>query len=596
MPKGVFEKIIEFTLLGLIFWRPFFSGIVYPWSCTLTQILVLALALLWLLKMTFAGEIRLHRTLLDLPILAFFLVAVTSTLTSVNLHSSLSCLYRLTCYLLAYYLIINNLSHPKKIQRASLVILAGAFLIALYGIYQYRFGLEDVYRTLATSDITPQELADIKGRILSRRVFATFILPSNMAGYLGMVIPLGIGCFLARRSRAERILLIIVIVTMMAALGATKSIGGILSLVVGIALGAVLMKWGMRKVAIFGVLLLLTICIGFFFVYKEGELWDPSSKVTLRLYNWKGALEIIKDHPFTGTGMGTFGTAYLRYKAPQANETQFAHNWYLQSASEMGLLGLVALLWLLIILFKNGARTLMQIKGDDRWIAAGLLTGLGVYALHNLIDMDSYIPGIQMLFWVMAGLLILTRTEKPLDKRIKTIKRKAEGAKRWATSLIIALAILGLIFFVIKPYLARLHFSHALIYDRENRIEEAISEFKEALRWDPSSANYHSYLARAYLRKNELTSEKIWTDQAVDEYQEAIRLDPHNSFLRCDLGQVYHATGQLDKAADKFREAITCYPNYAPHRFALSATYKAQGKSNEAAREHQKATALLSSK
>ncbi|MCG2677652.1 hypothetical protein L6386_03735, partial [bacterium] len=121
-----------------------------------------------------------------------------------------------------------------------------------------------------------------------------------------------------------------------------------------------------------------------------------------------------------GTGIGTFATVYPRYKFPQANEVHYAHNWYLQVASEMGVLGLGALLWLLVTFIKESIKTLRtEQERSQQAIIAGLLAGGFAFLFHNLIDMDAYVPEIALLWWAVVGLIMLKASNQIRKKKRK---------------------------------------------------------------------------------------------------------------------------------------------------------------------------------
>ncbi len=398
---------MEFVLLALIFFRPFVSGIIYPWSNTFTLFIILSLSLLWLISLMGKRKFQLFSTPLNLPLFSLLFIATLSTIFSLNRGESLPVLFQLISYLLFYFLIVNHLSWPKVPRTLTLFLTAG-FLLSLYAIYQHRFALPSLYQRLDTiTALGSGEIEEIRGRIASHRVFSTFVLPSSFAGYLALVIPLGIGLFISRSSLQEKILLGIVVLTMLWALFLTLSWGGILSLILALFfIFLILLKKAKWFIPILLILLLL---LGIASFHSE----DLYSKVTLRLYNWRSAIEIVKDHPFLGTGIGTFATVYPRYKFPQANEVHYAHNWYLQVASEMGILGLGALFWLLAILIKGGIKTLRSEKEkSQRALLAGLLAGGFAFLFHNLIDMDAYVPEIALLWWAMVGLVMVKSGEK----------------------------------------------------------------------------------------------------------------------------------------------------------------------------------------
>lgn len=407
MNKKSIERIIEYGLLVLILFRPFVSGIVYSWSNTLALLIILSLSILWLISLI--GKRRSHpfSTPLNLPVFSLFLIAVLSTIFSLNRGESLPPLCQLISYLLFYLLIVNHLSWPKVPRTLALFLTAG-FLLSLYAIYQYRFALPLLYQRLDTiTTLSPGDIGAIKARIASHRVFSTFALPSSFAGYLALVIPLGIGLFISRSSLQERILLGIVILTMLWALILTFSWGGILALV--FALFFVFLILSKKTKWFIPAILILLLLLGIASSRSE----SLHSKMTLRLYNWRSALEIVRDYPFLGTGIGTFGIVYPGYKFPQANEVQYAHNWYLQVAAEMGILGLGALFWLLAIFAREGIKALRSEKEKSRQaVLAGLLAGGFAFLFHNLVDMDAYVPEIALLWWAVVGLVMIRASAK----------------------------------------------------------------------------------------------------------------------------------------------------------------------------------------
>src|SRR5204863_6330429 len=64
---------------------------------------------------------------------------------------------------------------------------------------------------------------------------------------------------------------------------------------------------------------------------------DPT---TGRAHFWAVTLEIIKAHPYLGTGLGAFGVIYTRYDTRNGLfRLEQAHNDYLQVLSDAGIVG-----------------------------------------------------------------------------------------------------------------------------------------------------------------------------------------------------------------------------------------------------------------
>jgi tetratricopeptide (TPR) repeat protein len=63
------------------------------------------------------------------------------------------------------------------------------------------------------------------------------------------------------------------------------------------------------------------------------------------------------------------------------------------------------------------------------------------------------------------------------------------------------------------------HMNRGVAYGEQGKPDAAITEYKEAIRFDPDDADYHTKLGVAYVGQGKL-------DAAIAEYREAIRLDP----------------------------------------------------------------------
>jgi O-antigen ligase len=66
---------------------------------------------------------------------------------------------------------------------------------------------------------------------------------------------------------------------------------------------------------------------------------------------WSSGLHIIRDHPWTGVGMGAMVRVYQRYREPDGpidptRRIGHLHNNVIQVAAERGLLGLACWLWI----------------------------------------------------------------------------------------------------------------------------------------------------------------------------------------------------------------------------------------------------------
>lgn len=123
-----------------------------------------------------------------------------------------------------------------------------------------------------------------------------------------------------------------------------------------------------------------------------------------RLDIFQSTLNIIADHPWWGSGLGTFSTVFPAYRSGQwvVGVVDRAHNTPLEVAAELGLpvAGLLVLAalatWALIL---RGALTRQR---DRKLPIIGTAVGVAVF-LHALVDFHLQIPGFALPFWALLG-------------------------------------------------------------------------------------------------------------------------------------------------------------------------------------------------
>jgi O-Antigen ligase len=120
---------------------------------------------------------------------------------------------------------------------------------------------------------------------------------------------------------------------------------------------------------------------------------------------YKSTLKIIADHPWLGTGLGTFSLIFPSYRSeavPIAGIWDRAHNTPLELASEVGipLALLVIAAWIVALVFLAwGIRTRRR---DVILPIAGCLVAL-LAVFHSSIDFSLQIPGFSIMVGAVVG-------------------------------------------------------------------------------------------------------------------------------------------------------------------------------------------------
>lgn len=405
MPKRK-VNLLWAALLVLFFLRPFISQRCYPHLDLYYSLGLLLCFLLWYL---FNPELS-PQDPLGLPMFLFFSALFISTLFSLNCYWSLGEIYSFIVYAGAFYLMARINLEQKKQLIFTLVL--AACLVALYGVYQFFWGLQHTLDYLAR--IQPYPYAQ---EFLSRkRAFATFLSPDVFAAYLVMVLPLTAGVFLEGLSKRRHPLLIFAglsIIFILASLFLTKSVGGwlglftvLLSFSILLFMHYPLLRPKAVSITVVSALLIMAALVGIFII-RSGSFFEfnsPHNSIVQRSYFWLSAVKIIRSFPLTGVGLDNFGWFYPDYKSPQAIATWFVHNSYLQLWAEAGILGIAGWLWLAIGSFRLGLKKL-KVSPEVNYLLVGLLAASVGFLIHNLIDFSFFLPEVALHWWVIAGLI-----------------------------------------------------------------------------------------------------------------------------------------------------------------------------------------------
>lgn len=147
-------------------------------------------------------------------------------------------------------------------------------------------------------------------------------------------------------------------------------------------------------------------------------------------------------------------------------------------------------------------------------------------------------------------------------------KRMDEAIKEYKTALKIA------------PDYAAAYYNLGLAYAYNGRLSEAIQEYRTVLRLKPDNAGMHYNLGLVYADNGQL-------DEAAQEYLTAIKLN-HDDFPDAynNLGGVYSKQGRLDEAAQEYLTAIRLKPDFADAHGNLGNIYFNQGRLDEAVQEY----------
>ncbi|KGX90984.1 O-antigen ligase family protein [Pontibacillus marinus] len=152
----------------------------------------------------------------------------------------------------------------------------------------------------------------------------------------------------------------------------------------------------------------------------DGELSEDEEKnksftnkaVVSRTTLWKTGWVMYKENPVLGLGIGNYGERYKEYvtKYPElyvGHDEYSVHNSYLKVGAETGTIGLVSFLAIYVYYYFFLGKQFILHRRDltKKLLLIGLFVGSGTYAGQNLANNLIFIPQLNVLFWLISGLI-----------------------------------------------------------------------------------------------------------------------------------------------------------------------------------------------
>ncbi|MBI4121972.1 MAG: O-antigen ligase family protein [Parcubacteria group bacterium] len=237
----------------------------------------------------------------------------------------------------------------------------------------------------------------------TRRATGVYTSPNALGLFVVPVAMLHLGLFFDHlRTRPSRYFSALVVAAAALSVALAFSRGAMIALLVA-GLFMLYRHWSKRWTAVVAA---IAIILSLLIPSVRGSLsalasfQDASGQSRLALY--RGAIELIKQHPLTGTGLSGFGQAFESVRPEEYTEKLiYPHNIFLNFWTETGLFGLLAVLWIIILVFRLA---FIKTNGNDLWRDA-LLAALLAMLIHGLIDVPYFKNDLAVLTWLLLAQL-----------------------------------------------------------------------------------------------------------------------------------------------------------------------------------------------
>jgi len=326
------------------------------------------------------------------------------------------------------------------------------------------------------------------------------------------------------------------------------------------------------QLASLGLGLMVCLFITLYVIFRSGlnislldSILDASSS---RLILYRNSLALWGDYPFTGIGLGdTFTMLYSRYQLLiNVPYLYYAHNLFLSVGLGQGILGLIALIWLLIDFYRFVIRVEgIGLNSPSLSIFRAAWLGTTTSLVHGLIDSVQFSGDywtMPMLF-ALAGLTIalgrpaLAQSEAAQEVN-KASKKQNHLWRKGLVAIAIGLAITIAIFWqaIVGAWYANMGAIYQAEADLSPQVDDearklitarSVAYFERALDLDPSQPVANRRLGMIALEREDF-------ETATTHLERAFAQEPRNQATLKALGYAYLWTGQLDSAEELFQQ------------------------------------------
>lgn len=587
------------------------------------------------------GKIR--HSPVDWLILGFLAWVAITTITSISPATALFGKYRrfegllsFINYAVIYFLVLQFADKASRVKTLLQSLFFSSVLVALYGVAQY-IGLDPI-----TWGSLPFE---------ANRAFSTYGNPDLLGGFLMFSLPIALGLALAEEDWRWRlgywfgfglnVVCWIVAFTRGAWIGG--AVGIVLIVVVAWRHRAKMQSIDWAPAAF--IVTLAGAIIGLStrnasevmnFAARFRSIFDfQSGSGRTRTEIWQAAIEAIKARPVFGWGADTFRLVFPKFKpaeytrdAGYLSVADNVHNYPLQLATGIGIIGVVLLYAIFIWVAIRSAKTVFSRSDDRRDVLLGACwAGCAAFLVQLVFGIS--VTGSAFLLWVMMA-IVLAPTAAIFEVR----------PRNWGLAVgvvVVAAAAAGIIYQGVlisadhSYMLSRIYYAKGTpqrtaaaqkavelnpfndMYRSEvglgyidefladvdqamnaqdsgdadamsTYVNEAAKDFnsaegslKDTIRLFPDEYDNYVFLANLYVLGGQVFGGDDYYQNAITVAEAGIDIERYGPAIRAQKARALYALGQDQEAIDELTYCLELDPAYVEGGTLLAQIYEAQG-------------------
>lgn len=303
-------------------------------------------------------------------------------------------------------------------------------------------------------------------------------------------------------------------------------------------------------------------------IFSGGK--DSEQSVGFRKKLWAESLKIVKAHPVFGSGIGTYALELPRYATIEGSKV--AHNGFLQLLSDSGPLSLFSfiafgLLWIFQLLAGHPG-----ISEETSWLRCAVFASVVAGIAHTMVESSFTYFGFSVIFFALLGCGLLLSRDGARPEKMPTSSRailaigtgigslyflwasgysqfltgsaKFEATKGDSDSAISSLSKAS----TLTPSDAFPVIEMGRLRAAMGDSTEAVRQFQFATKLRPVSSSF-ALLARAQTDTNQI-------NEAETNFKEAIELSPADPRWKARLFDFYVKQNRSSEATEAARDVV----------------------------------------
>lgn len=548
-----------------------------------------------------------------LPLGGFILWSTLSISWSTSIYENIYILIPWAATILGFFLVYNLMKNEEDVKFLLVALFVAGFSVALIGIIQHLLSWKLIMQAAPPS--------------------STFGNKNFASQFIVLVFPIGLG-LLYDRDRFSWIYLLM-FCSMIAFLSYTKTRGSWVAISLELALFALFILYKNRfkikglfsfdktffsKLGVSIAFLAIMVNMGpDGFKWRSKELIDRAVSVGTqasiqstsgnnRLPIWANTWEMIKDYPLTGVGLGNWIVEFHKYHGKSVKVKEFGktvypthlHNDLLEIFSNLGLIGILLLLWLFVQLIKMEWRPLKNREGMKALFTFAPFCGIIGITLNSNFSFPffNFYPLLILLTYVAIVCHLFDKEGHQKDVE-KDHSHEVAIRKTVAVPLSILFVSLAVFSGFYGHYLVRgeynYYYGHAVL--KNNNARGTPKSWRHSIRHCIKGLKiphlyYHPYKSKFLFNCSVAYRKFRRYNKAISLAKEALHLRPYDMYVYNLLFQLYFESRVYSKAKDMAKRLIDLFPT-APYGYeALARVYRKSGLAKSAGELFAKARSL----